>query len=80
MKLIVFQRHFYPLCYSFFKQKTFGNAKVPSGWIIVAAGNPAEYNRSVRDFDVVTLDRVKYIEVELRLCHMERICDKTRCA
>ncbi|MFQ9395351.1 MAG: hypothetical protein ACLR2E_16475 [Lachnospiraceae bacterium] len=29
------------------------------GWVIVAAGNPPEYNKSVRDFDVVTLDRVK---------------------
>ena len=76
MKLIVFQRHFYPLCYSFFKQKTFGNAKVPSGWIIVAAGNPAEYNRSVRDFDVVTLDRVKYIEVEPDYAHMEKYAIK----
>ena len=34
------------------------------GWLIVAAGNPPEYNKSVRDFDVVTLDRVKRIDVE----------------
>ena len=53
-----------PIMLQFLQAKTFGNAKVPSGWIIVAAGNPAEYNHSVRDFDVVTLDRVKYIEVE----------------
>ena len=53
-----------PIMLQFLQAKTFGNAKVPNGWIIVAAGNPAEYNRSVRDFDVVTLDRVKYIEVE----------------
>ena len=44
--------------------KSFGNHLIPPGWIIVAAGNPPEYNRSVRDFDVVTLDRVKKIEVE----------------
>jgi hypothetical protein len=30
----------------------------------VAAGNPPEYNRSAREFDVVTLDRVKRIDVE----------------
>ena len=30
----------------------------------MAAGNPPEYNRSVRDFDVVTLDRVKRMNVE----------------
>ena len=44
--------------------KMFGNQKVPDGWIIVAAGNPPEYNKSVRDFDVVTLDRMKKIDVE----------------
>ena len=32
--------------------------------MIVAAGNPPEYNRSVREFDVVTMDRVRKIEVE----------------
>ena len=42
----------------------FGSQKVPDGWIIVAAGNPPEYNKSVRDFDVVTLDRMKKIDVE----------------
>lgn len=44
--------------------KTFGTHSVPEGWLIVAAGNPPEYNKSVRDFDVVTLDRVKLIQVE----------------
>lgn len=53
-----------PTMLQFLQCKTFGNRKVPEGWIIVAAGNPPEYNRSVRDFDVVTLDRVKVIEVE----------------
>lgn len=33
--------------------------------MIVAAGNPPEYNKSVRDFDVVTLDRIKKIDVEV---------------
>ena len=32
--------------------------------MIVAAGNPPEYNKSVREFDVVTLDRVKKIQAE----------------
>lgn len=32
--------------------------------MIVAAGNPPEYNKSVRDFDMVTLDRVRYISIE----------------
>lgn len=53
-----------PAMLQFLQCKTFGNHPIPEGWIIVAAGNPPEYNRSVREFDVVTLDRVKLIEVE----------------
>ena len=53
-----------PMMLQFLQCKTFGNQKLPEGWLIVAAGNPPEYNRSVRDFDVVTLDRVKRIDVE----------------
>ena len=48
----------------FLQCKTFGNQAEPDGWIIVAAGNPPEYNKSVRDFDMVTLDRVRYISIE----------------
>ena len=53
-----------PAMLQFLQAKTFGSHKVPEGWIIVAAGNPPEYNKSVREFDVVTLDRVKKIDVE----------------
>lgn len=53
-----------PTMLQFLQCKTFGNQSVPKGWIIVAAGNPPEYNKSVRDFDMVTLDRVRYMEVE----------------
>lgn len=53
-----------PAMLQFLQCKTFGNHAIPEGWIIVAAGNPAEYNKSVREFDVVTMDRVKKIEVE----------------
>ncbi|SFR69185.1 ATP-binding protein [Anaeromicropila populeti] len=53
-----------PTMLQFLQFKTFGNHKLPEGWIIVAAGNPPEYNKSVRDFDIVTLDRLKKIEVE----------------
>ena len=44
-----------PAMLQFLQCKTFGNHPIPEGWIIVAAGNPPEYNKSVRDFDVVTL-------------------------
>ena len=53
-----------PMMLQFLQCKTFGNQHLPEGWLIVAAGNPPEYNKSVRDFDVVTLDRVKRINVE----------------
>ncbi|NCB93082.1 MAG: AAA family ATPase [Clostridia bacterium] len=54
-----------PTMLQFLQGKTFGNHKVPSGWVIVAAGNPTEYNKSAREFDIVTLDRVKKIDVEV---------------
>ncbi len=53
-----------PTMLQFLQYKTFGNHKIPEGWVIVTAGNPPEYNKSVRDFDVVTLDRIKLIHVE----------------
>ncbi len=53
-----------PAMLQFLQCKSFGNHKIPEGWVIVAAGNPPEYNKSVREFDVVTMDRVKKIEVE----------------
>ena len=52
-----------PMMLQFLQCKTFGNQKLPEGWLIVAAGNPPEYNKSVRDFDIVTLDRVKRMDV-----------------
>ena len=56
-----------PTMLQFLQCKTFGNQSVPEGWIIVAAGNPPEYNKSVRDFDMVTLDRIRYLSVEADL-------------
>lgn len=56
-----------PTMLQFLQCKTFGNQAIPEGWIIVAAGNPPEYNRSVHDFDFVTLDRVRKIDIEADL-------------
>ena len=56
-----------PLMLQFLQYKVFGRHRVPEGWIVVTAGNPPEYNDSVREFDVVTLDRLKKIEVEPNL-------------
>ena len=56
-----------PLMLQFLQYKVFGRHRVPEGWIVVTAGNPPEYNDSVREFDVVTLDRLKKIDVEPNL-------------
>ena len=53
-----------PAMLQFLQNKTFGTHKVPQGWIIVAAGNPPAYNKSVREFDIVTLDRVRKISIQ----------------
>ena len=53
-----------PSMLQFLQYKTFGRHRVPEGWIVVTAGNPAEYNDSVREFDIAMLDRLKIIEVE----------------
>lgn len=56
-----------PAMLQFLQNKTFGTHKVPEGWVIVAAGNPPEYNKSVREFDIVTLDRVRKIEIQAQV-------------
>ncbi|MDE6983326.1 MAG: AAA family ATPase, partial [Lachnospiraceae bacterium] len=52
-----------PSMLQFLQYKTFGRHCVPGGWIVVTAGNPPEYNNSVRAFDIVTWDRLKRIDV-----------------
>ncbi|WP_165061871.1 methyltransferase domain-containing protein [Adlercreutzia sp. ZJ154] len=54
----------YPSMLQFLQFKTFGKHKVPAGWVVVCAGNPPEYNRSVHEFDIVTLDRLREIDVQ----------------
>lgn len=53
-----------PSMLQFLQYKTFGTHRLPPGWIVVTAGNPPEYNKSVREFDIVTWDRLKRIDVE----------------
>ena len=56
-----------PTMLQFLQNKTFGSHSVPEGWLIAAAGNPPEYNKSVREFDIVTLDRVRRTDIEADL-------------
>lgn len=53
-----------PAMLQFLQYKIFGQHRVPAGWIIVTAGNPPEYNNSVREFDIATWDRLKRINIE----------------
>ena len=53
-----------PAMLQFLQYKIFGRHRVPAGWIVVTAGNPPEYNNSVREFDIVTWDRLKRIDVD----------------
>lgn len=53
-----------PMILQFLQEKKFGNFAMPKGWLIVAAGNPAGYNKSVREFDTATLDRIRQIDVD----------------
>ena len=53
-----------PAMLQFLQYKTFGKHRIPQGWIVVTAGNPPEYNNSVREMDIVTWDRMKRIDIE----------------
>lgn len=53
-----------PSMLRFLQYKSFGSHTVPEGWVVVTAGNPPEYNKSVREYDIATLDRIKKIEVD----------------
>lgn len=53
-----------PAMLQFLQYKIFGTHQVPQGWVIVTAGNPPQFNRSVHEFDVVTMDRLKIMEIE----------------
>ena len=61
-----------PVMLQLLQNKTFGNVPLPEDWVIVAAGNPPEYNKSVRELDMVTLDRVKHMDVSADLAVWQR--------
>lgn len=48
----------------FLQYKRFGNQSVPEGWVVVTAGNPPQYNKSVKEFDIATMDRLKMLDIE----------------
>lgn len=44
--------------------KVLGTCSIPKGWVIVAAGTSLRYNRTAKQFQIATLDRVKRLDVE----------------
>ena len=68
----------FPSMLQFLQYKVFGRHAVPEGWVIVTAGNPPEYNRMVRELDVVTMDRMKLVEVEPDLKAWQRYAGRCR--
>lgn len=53
-----------PAMLLFLQYKVFGGHQIPEGWVVVTAGNPPRFNKSVREFDAATRDRLKVIEIE----------------
>ena len=53
-----------PAMLELLQRKRFGEYRVPDGWVIVCAGNPERYNRSAREFDLVTMDRLRLISID----------------
>ena len=52
-----------PVMLQLLQYKVFGKHKIPTGWVIVTAGNPPEYNNAVREYDIATWDRLKRIDI-----------------
>ncbi len=48
-----------PIMLQLLQSKSFGPHAIPDGWMLVLAGNPAEYNSSARALDAVTADRLR---------------------
>ncbi len=53
-----------PIMLQFLQYKMVGRHVVPEGWLVVGAGNPLEYNSNAHDFDIVTWDRLKRVDVD----------------
>ncbi len=52
-----------PIMLQLLQNKEFGSHKIPTGYIIITAGNPPQYNKSAKTYDIATLDRLKVMEV-----------------
>ena len=55
-----------PAMLSFLQTKNIGTHRLPEGWVIVLCGNPPEYNKTARTFDVAIMDRIRTLKVEFQ--------------
>ena len=53
-----------PIMLQLLQEKSFGPHLIPDGWMLVLAGNPAEYNRAASDLDAVTADRMRVVHIQ----------------
>lgn len=54
-----------PVMLTLLQDKKFGGYEIPEGWVLITAGNPpGDVNRSAREFDVVTDDRLFFVPVD----------------
>lgn len=53
-----------PVMLQLLQEKSLGTHAIPDGWMLVLAGNPTMYNKSARDLDAVTMDRLRLIHLE----------------
>lgn len=56
-----------PVMLQLLQEKALGTHKIPEGWMLVLAGNPTHYNKSAKDLDPVTLDRLRLLHLEENL-------------
>lgn len=53
-----------PTMLAFTQTKNIGKYSLPEGWVMVMCANPPEYNRSARNFDIATMDRLRVMKVD----------------
>ncbi len=65
-----------PMMLAFLQTRNIGRYKLPDGWVIVLCGNPPEFNKSARNLDPATCDRVRRMDIEVSLPAFLEYCDE----
>lgn len=53
-----------PVLLQLLQSKQLGTHQMPEGWLVVAAGNPTDYNNSAGQLDAVTADRMRILWIQ----------------